>query len=158
MFLFTGLSDHLDTMDALAAVTGHEMTHVRLQHWAKAYAKQQQRNFAIGIGLALFHVGSAGQSLAALADNAIGLKFSRGEETQADHGGFDNMVAAGYNPQGMIELFQELEKLAGNGTSLGGDFLSDHPATSARIKDVQQWIADQNGRQYPPLTPIVKQQ
>ena len=34
----------------------------------------------------------------------------------------------------MIELFQALEKVSGNGGSIGGDFLSDHPLTSDRIK------------------------
>jgi len=156
MFMYTGLYDHLDTMDALAAVTGHEMTHVRKQHWAKAYAKQQQRDLAIGIGLAIFHAGRAAQTIAQLADSAIGLKFSRGEETEADRGGFDNMMAAGYNPGGMIQLFQELEKLSGNGTSLGGDFLSDHPATSARINNVKQWIMQKGDPPSRPLTPIVR--
>ncbi len=135
MFMFTGLYQLLSTDDALAGVTGHEMTHVRLQHWAKANAKQQERQAGIGLLLGLFHAGSAAQSLAGMADSAIGLKFSRTEEDQADQGGLQNMVGAGYNPQGMIQLFQALEKVSGNGGgSVGGDFLSDHPLTSDRIK------------------------
>ena len=123
----------LSTDDALAGVTGHEMTHVRKQHWAQAQAKQQERDTLLAIGLSLFHAGQAAQTIAGLADSAIGLKFSRGEEDQADQGGLENMVAAGYNPQGMIQLFQALEKVSGNGGGLGGAFLSDHPLTSDRI-------------------------
>ncbi len=156
MFMFTGLYEKLTTDDALAAVTGHEMTHVRKQHWAKAYSKQQERQAGIGILLGIFHAGAAAQSLAGLADNAVGLKFSRGEEDQADQGGLQNMVAAGYNPQGMIELFEALEKVSGNGSGgLGGDFLSDHPLTSDRIKHTQDRIAAlQSSRAFPPLTPL----
>ena len=156
MFMFTGLYKILPTDDALAGVTGHEMTHVRLQHWAKANAKQQERQAGLGLLLGLFHAGQAAQTLAGLADSAIGNKFSRGEEDQADQGGLQNMADAGYNPQGMIELFQALEKVSGNGGgSVGGDFLSDHPLTSDRIKHTQERIAAlQSNHTFPPLTPL----
>ena len=155
MFMFTGLYQLLSTDDALAGVTGHEMTHVRKQHWAQASAKQQERQAGIGLLLGLFHAGQAAQTIAGLADSAIGLKFSRGEEDQADLGGLDNMVAAGFNPQGMIQLFQALEKVSGNGGGLGGAFLSDHPLTSDRINHTQQRIAAlQSQYRFPPLTPF----
>ena len=155
MFMFTGLYKLLTTDDALAGVTGHEMTHVRLQHWAKAEAKQQERSAGIGLLLGLFHAGRAVQTIAGLADNAIGLKFSRSEEDQADQGGLANMVTAGYNPQGMIQLFQTLAKVSGNGGSIGGDFLSNHPLTSARINHTEQRIAAlKNQGSFPPLTPL----
>ena len=155
MFMFTGLYQLLSTDDALAGVTGHEMTHVRKQHWANASAKQQERQAGLGLLLGLFHAGRAAQTIAGLADSAIGLKFSRGEEDQADEGGLNNMVAAGYNPQGMIQLFQALEKVSGNGGGLGGDFLSDHPLTSDRIRRTQQRIsALQSQYRFAPLTPL----
>jgi len=153
MFMFTGLYKLLSTDDALAGVTGHEMTHVRKQHWAQAYAKTQERQAGIGLLLGLFHAGRAAQAIAGLADSAIGLKFSRGEEDQADEGGLSNMVAAGYNPQGMLQLFQALEKVSGNGGGLGGDFLSNHPLTSERIKHTEQRIAAlKHSHHFPPLT------
>jgi predicted Zn-dependent protease len=154
MFMYTGLYDIMPTLDSLAAVTGHEMTHVRLEHWAKAYQKQQSRDFWLGLGLSIFHAGRAVQSIAGLADNALSLKYSRGEEDQADQGGLENMVAAGFNPQGMIQLFQVLQKVSGNGGGLGGAFLSDHPLTSDRIKHAEQRIAAMHGRSFPPLTPL----
>ena len=155
VFMFTGLYKLLPSDDALAGVTGHEMTHVRLQHWAKAQSKQQERQMGIGLLLGLFHAGQAVQTIAGLADNAIGLKFSRSEEDQADQGGLQNMVAAGYNPQGMIQLFQALEKVSGNGGGIGGDFLSNHPLTSDRINHTQQRIAAlKSRRSFPALTPL----
>ena len=155
MFMFTGLYKILSTDDAMAAVTGHEMTHVRKQHWAQASAKQQEREAGIGILLGLFHAGRAAQTIAGLANSAIGLKFSRGEEDQADEGGLQNLVAAGYNPEGMIQLFNALAKASGNGGSIGGDFLSDHPLTSDRIKHAQQRIASMRStHSFPPLTPL----
>ena len=155
MFMFTGLYEKLKTDDSLAAVTGHEMTHVRKQHWAKAYAKSQQRDTLLALGLAIFHAGQGAQTIASLADSAISNKYSRGEEDEADAGGLQNMVDAGFNPQGMIELFQELQKVSGNGGSIGGDFLSDHPLTSARIDHTKQRIAAlKRDSDFPPLTPL----
>lgn len=155
MFMFTGLYKILPTDDALAGVTGHEMTHVRKQHWAQAQAKSQERNALIGLGLSLFKGGQAAQSIAGLANNAIGLKFSRGEEDQADEGGLNDMVAAGFNPEGMIQLFQALEKASGGGGGGTPEFLSDHPLTSDRITKAKQRIANlHEGHPFPPLTPL----
>ncbi len=49
MFMFTGLMDRIHSDDELAAVTGHEMTHVRKQHWAKAVAERTKRELGLGI-------------------------------------------------------------------------------------------------------------
>jgi predicted Zn-dependent protease len=153
MFMFTGLYDKMTTDDALAAVTGHEMTHVRKQHWAKRYAQENQRGLILGLGLTLMHAGALAQTAASMFDSLTDLKYSRGEEDQADQGGLENMVAAGYNPEGMIQLFETLEQISGNGD--GPDFLSDHPLTSDRINRTRQRIAalEQN-HQFPPLTPL----
>lgn len=154
MFMFTGLYKILPTDDALAGVTGHEMTHVRKQHWAQAEAKSQERNALIGLGLSLFKGGKAAQSIAGLANGAIGLKFSRGEEDQADEGGLNNMVAAGFNPEGMIQLFQALEKSSSGGSGMPA-FLSDHPLTSDRIAKAKQRITGlHENRPFSPLTPL----
>lgn len=154
MFMFTGLYEKLTTDDALAAVTGHEMTHVRMQHWAHAYAKEQERNTLLALGLSLFKIGRAGQTIAGLASNAISLKFSRTEEDQADAGGLDNMVHAGYNPQGMIQLFQTLQRVSGGGGGMPA-FLSDHPLTADRIRKAQSRIAQMGQQQrFPSLTPL----
>jgi predicted Zn-dependent protease len=156
MFMFTGLYKLLDTDDAMAGVTGHEMTHVRKEHWAKAYKKQQERELPLIIGLTIFRAPNWAQQIASLADSAIGMKFSRSEEDEADAGGLQNMVDAGYNPQGMIQLFETLKKVSGNGESGPfGDFLSDHPLTSDRIKHTQQRIAALGDeKKFPPLTPL----
>ncbi len=153
MFLFTGLYDKVTTDDALAAVTGHEMTHVRKQHWAKRYAQENQRGLLLGLGLTLLHAGALAQTAASMFSSLTDLKYSRGEEDQADQGGLEDMVAAGYNPEGMIQLFETLEQVSGNGG--GPSFLSDHPLTSERIDRTRQRIALlEQTHHFPPLTPL----
>lgn len=154
MFMFTGLYEKLTSDDALAGVTGHEMTHVRRQHWAKAYAKEQERQLGLSALLMLFRGGGRiGQTVAGLYDSLTGLKYSRTEEDEADAGGLDNMVAARFNPQGMIDLFETLNRVAGSGRAPA--FLSDHPLTNDRIKNTQKRIASLQGRySFPPETPV----
>lgn len=138
VFMFTGLMDRITSPDELAAVTGHEMGHVRLQHWARAVASQQERQIGLGVVLGLLHANSAIQTIAGLGNSLYNLKYSRSEEDQADAAGLQNMVAAGYNPNGMLDLFHMLQSAAGSGHTPA--FLSDHPLTSDRINRTEQRI------------------
>jgi len=140
MFMFTGLMDRVHSDDELAAVTGHEMTHVRKQHWAKAAAKQKERSLGLGILLGLTKAGQGWQLAAGAVDTIVGLHYSRGEEDEADAGGLQNMVDAGYDPQGMLDLFHTLQTSSG-GRGEPPRFLSDHPLTSDRIRKTQERIA-----------------
>ena len=139
MFMFTGLMDRVHSDDELAAVTGHEMTHVRKQHWAKAAAKQQERSIVTGLLLGLTKAGRGWQLAAGALDTVIGLKYSRGEEDEADAGGLQNMVDARYDPNGMLDLFHTLQTASG-GRGEPPAFLSDHPLTGDRIRKTQQRI------------------
>ena len=139
MFMFTGLMDRIKSSSELAAVTGHEMTHVRKQHWANAYAAQQKRSLGIGVLLGLSHAGRGVQALAGVGEQLYSLKFSRSEEDQADAGGLENMAAAGFNLTGMLDLFNTLQQASG-GKSSGPEFLSDHPLTTARIQHTRDRI------------------
>ena len=140
MFMFTGLMDRIKSSSELAAVTGHEMTHVRKQHWASAYAGQQKRALGVGVLLGLSHAGRGVQALAGAGEQLYSLRFSRSEEDQADAGGLENMAAAGFNLSGMVDLFNTLQQATG-GKSGGPEFLSDHPLTAERIKRTEDRIA-----------------
>jgi len=139
MFMFTGLMDRVHSDDELAAVTAHEMTHVRKQHWAKAAASQQKRELFAGALLGLTHAGKVWQLAAGALDTVVGLRYSRSEEDEADAGGLQNMVDAGFDPHGMLDLFHTLQSASG-GRGEPPAFLSDHPLTSERIKKTQQRI------------------
>jgi predicted Zn-dependent protease len=125
IFMLTGLLAVMPTEDAVAAVTGHELAHVYRQHWAKAYVKQVQRRRAVAIGTLLAGNKAAALGWGAVTAGVLRQKFSRDEEDEADAYGLQNMVAAGYNPEGMVQLFEMLLKAAGNGGGpLGGPFLA----------------------------------
>jgi predicted Zn-dependent protease len=155
MFMFTGLYEKLTTDDAVAAVTGHELTHVRQQHWAKSYTKQNREKAALGAGLILTAAPLSAAALAILARRALDRKYSRDEEDQADQGGLQNLISAGYNPNGMLQLFATLEAMEKAEGGAPPAWLSDHPQTKARFQATQQRIAAYGASHtWPAATPL----
>lgn len=155
VFFYRGLVDKLKTEDQFAAVLGHEMTHVRKEHWAYAYADNLKRRLGLQVVLTLLRANDTMFSLADVSDEVlISLPYSRKHESEADALGCDAMVAAGYNPQGMIDVFKVLREDGGGGKM--PEFMSDHPDEAARIKKIQERVAKLN-RTFPPQRPIASE-
>lgn len=138
LYVFSGLLSRMKNDSELAAVMAHEITHIREQHWARAAGAAEAR----GLGLALI-LGAAGADenwykAAGVANGLLNLRYSRKDEDEADAGGLSNMIAAGYNPNGMLQLFQVLQAAEKSGGTPA--FLSDHPLTSDRIRKTKQRI------------------
>jgi predicted Zn-dependent protease len=150
-FFYTGLMDKLMTEDELAGVLSHELTHVRKEHWAYQYRDMQQKGLLLDLGLILFHANRSTADLASIGlDVLVNLPYSRKHETEADDGGYEMMTKAGYNPEGLADVFRLLKALPGGKPP---PFLSDHPADNARIQRIEDKIkADKNS--YRPQTPL----
>ena len=152
VFFYTGLYSKLKTEDELAGILGHEMTHVLEQHWAQQYADSQKRNLILNLALIFGHANSTLSNLASVGNDVFfELPFSRKDETQADEGGLNMMVNAGYNPQGMVDVFTLLAQLSKSGSMPA--FLSDHPADASRIKHMEDIIAGMH-LSFPPMRPL----
>lgn len=151
-FIYTGLLDKLESEDELAGVMGHEMTHVLKEHWARQYAASQKRQLGIGILLGVLHANSAFQNLGSLVDVLEQTKYSRSEEGAADEGGFQQMVGAGYNPEGMADVFRMFSKQKSGGASI--PFLADHPSDKARIAKIESMIQASH-QSFPPQRPLI---
>lgn len=139
VYMYTGLLDRIKTDDALAAVLGHEMTHVRAQHWAKQVESSQERSAGLSVLLGAARASNDWYTAAGVVNTLSDLRYSRKDEDEADKGGLSNMVAAGFNPQGMLDLFQILQDAGSKGSTPA--FLRDHPLTNDRIKKTQERIA-----------------
>lgn len=157
VFFFTGLIDKLTTVDEIAGVMGHELTHVRREHWASAVNSQQEKSAGIMILGTIFGVSRKNMDIATII-NEIGfnLSNSRGQEKEADQYGFDLDLKAGYNPEGMISVFELFRKLKGSGGSV--EFLSTHPDDKNRISALTKKLEDYKKKglitKLPPLTPL----
>ncbi len=147
VFFYTGLLDKLKTEDAIAGVMAHELTHVREEHWATQYNDDMKRQVGVGLLLSLLGANRTLTNLASLVDTfAVGLPYSRKFETRADEGGFKLVVGAGYNPQGMVDVFKMLSESSG---SKPPEFMSDHPDDKKRVKRLEEMTA-KSGKSYGP--------
>lgn len=152
VFLFTGLYDRLETEDQLAALLGHELTHIRKEHWAHMAGEQAKREAALAAILGLTRAGRVWQNVAGITDTLLTLRYSRKDEDQADAEGLKNVLVAEYNPQGMLDLFHSLIAAAGNHE--GPAFLTDHPLTDRRIQRTQERIQRLGTRRFRPQIPL----
>lgn len=138
IFFYTGLLDKLKTEDAVMGILSHEITHIRNQHWASAYADNLKRKLGLMVVLTLLQANTDILNAADMLDSIlVGLPYSRSHESEADNFGYEMMVAAGYNPQGMVDVFKVLAAQGGSGTP---EFLSTHPDTQKRIESLQNKI------------------
>lgn len=139
MYVYTGLLNRMKSDDELAAVMGHELAHVYKEHWARMTAESQKRSLGLLAVLSVTKANKNWYNAAGLANSIADLRYSRKDETEADDNGFNNMVRAGFNPQGMVDLFRTLQ--AGSKDPGLPDFLRSHPVTADRVKRTQERIA-----------------
>ena len=143
IFINVGAINAADSEAELAGVMAHEMSHVYMQHSAKQVRQNTIPNILAGIGqIAGKVLGGVGGAIAGVGGQMIGgmlsMKYSRGDEAQADAVGAIIMYKVGYDPRAMAQFFQKLEKEGG----AGPQFLSDHPNPGNRVEAVSKEIAD----------------
>jgi hypothetical protein len=127
----------------LAGVMGHEMSHVYMQHSAKQEGKAQWTQGIAGVAGAILGakggmLGELGQQGVQMGAGLLTLKYSRGDESQADSVGAVILYRAGYNPQALADFFKTLEAQGG----APPQFMSDHPNPGNREAAIQKEIAN----------------
>lgn len=147
--VFTGTLVAAQDESELAGVMAHEIAHVTQRHIARML-ENQKGNVAASLGsflLAILAASAGGNSggdaaaaimmggQAALISNQ--LKFSRSAEQEADRIGFQIMVRANFDPNGMTRFFQRLLQRTGPYEANASAYLSDHPLTVERIADME---------------------
>jgi len=129
----------------LAAVMGHEISHVVLQHSVCNLEKERRVGILAGIGQIASGLVLGDSAIGALAQKGIGLtaglsflRMGRGAEQQADLEGVGILYDAGYDPRAMPQFFETIEAKYGKG---GAQFLSDHPNPGNRTEYVDREIS-----------------
>jgi Zn-dependent protease with chaperone function len=133
---FTGILEQLKlTDDEVAMIMGHEMAHALREHARARLAKSAGTGAVLSITAQLFGLGQAGDLAARAGTQLITLKFSRGDETEADLVGLELAARAGYDPKASVSLWNKMAKASKNQGGLS--FLSTHPSGPDRIKTLE---------------------
>ena len=136
---YSGIIDRLRLTDAeIAAIMGHEMAHALREHSREKYSRSVATQGVLGIAAsALGLSGGQTQLLGIAGQLGLDLPHNRGQEAEADRIGLELMARAGYDPNAAITLWQKMSA-ADRGNS--PQFLSTHPSSANRIKDLQALI------------------
>lgn len=139
VYVNTGLIAQADHSDMLAGVLAHEIAHVVARHVIKQ-VEQQQAIGTIGSILLGNNPGAVQSILANIIAGGAMARFSRADEKEADDLGLQYMNSAGYDPHGMLDMFQKLLSLEQGRPGAVDKFFADHPLTQDRINDIQNRI------------------
>ena len=144
LYVDSGLILACDSEDELAGVMAHEIAHVTAHHAAREMTKMDY--VAVGsIPMMLLGQGLwAGYGVyqgTQFAMPAGLLEFSRRREAEADDLGVQYMYRAGYDPQGMVAIFEKFDALEKQRRSAIPAAFRTHPATAERIRAVRREIA-----------------
>jgi predicted Zn-dependent protease len=150
VFFSLGLGRLMTNEAQMAGVIGHEIGHVTARHINERMGDQLKANILasiVGVGL-----GDTAGGLAQQAAEIGLLKYSRGQESEADYLGMKYMAAQGYDPAAQGQVMQILVE-ASKGSSQP-EFLSTHPDPARRVKEVadrlktEEFAHTQNNPQY----------
>lgn len=129
--VYTGLLNAATNQDQLAAVIGHEVSHVLANHSAARLSNSMAANLGSQVAGA---VTGFDPQLFALAGNVFfELPYSRADESEADILGLELMARAGFDPRQSITLWQNMARQGGDKPS---EFLSTHPSDETRIRQL----------------------
>jgi predicted Zn-dependent protease len=133
---FLGILNKLQlTDDEVAMVMGHEMAHALREHARARLAKTRLTGLGAQALSSLLGLGDIGQAGISAGAQLLTLKFSRGDESEADLIGMELAARAGYDPRAGNTLWQ---KMNGAAKRAPPQWLSTHPASAKRVADMKE--------------------
>jgi predicted Zn-dependent protease len=136
---YTGILDTLKlTDDEVAMIMAHEVAHALREHGRERAAKSTiAQGVTVGASVIsqLLGYGDLGGQLASAGAQLTLLKFSRGDEVEADVVGMDLAARAGFDPRAGIKLW---EKMSAVSKGQPPQWLSTHPSHGTRIEEIRR--------------------
>jgi len=140
-YVNSGLILAADEEAELAGVMAHEISHVAACHYAREMTRAQLMQLAT---IPLIFVGGAigygAYEASGLAIPMTFLKFSRNFEAQADYLGIQYAYRAGYDPSGLVSMFEKLAAMEKKKPGTISKAFETHPPTAERIEKSQEEI------------------
>ncbi|RME01905.1 MAG: peptidase M48 [Calditrichaeota bacterium] len=138
VYFTRGILAHFNSEAELAGVMGHEVGHVVARHGAEQMSKAQLAGLALNVGAA---VSANFRRLSRVAEMGLGLlflKFSRGQESEADLLGVEYSTRLGYNAHQMANFFKTIARISEKSGQSIPSFLSTHPNPRDREVRIHQ--------------------
>lgn len=140
VYVTTGLIAAADNASEFAGVMAHEIAHGVERHGTQQLSQAYGLNIVAAVLLGQ-NPAVYQQILAQIVGTGTLARFGREAENEADEIGTRMMHQAGYNPQGMVRMFEELLRRRQGSPGSVEKFFSTHPLTEDRIRNVRRIIA-----------------
>ena len=152
VYVFRGLTDRLESENALAMVLAHEIAHVRFRDPARALGG----GLLAGLVMTAVFGDTAGWGEEAIGGSGrlIQLRHGRDAERRADRAALAAVAAEYGHVDGAAGLFQALMSVTGGREDDTPAFLLTHPMTRARIAAVQSLARAEGWETEGPLAPM----
>ena len=132
-YVNSGLILRADSEAELALVMAHEIAHVAARHSTRQQTKGQLAQLATIPLIMLGPAGWAGYGIYQGLNFAIPLtflKFSRGDEAEADYLGLQYMYKTGYDPNAFVSFFEKVQAEEKRRPGTIPTVFSTHPPTA----------------------------
>jgi len=148
--LYTGLILAADDENEVAGVLAHEIAHITQQHLYRAIENAQAMSIPLAlamVGLVLAGGGSGEAIQGALmggtaAAQQAQIYFTRQNEIEADRIGIQTLSLSGFDPAGMGEFFEKMNRITRSSGEGPPEFLRTHPVTVSRIAEADNRAAN----------------
>ena len=128
-------------------VLGHEIAHAVAKHSAEQMSKQIKNQYGTQILGQVLNAAGVSSSTTQLAQIIAqkgllfrSLKYSRDNESEADHMGLIFAAMAGYDPNVAVTFWQRMAQATGSNNQ--SDIFSDHPSDAKRIAAIKQELPE----------------
>ena len=153
--VYTGMLEVTKNKNGLAAVMGHEIAHAVAKHSIERASRSMIVNTSTQL-IDIFTGGKLSQVNRVTGMNTVGLisqigllnPFNRKQETEADYLGLIFSSLSGYDIREAPKLWVRMQ--ASNKGKEPSEFLSTHPSSQNRIKNLNGWINNIT-LEYPPI-------
>ena len=153
--IYTGILDVTKNNNGLAAVMGHEIAHAVAKHSVERASRGILLNTSTQL-IDIFTGGKLSSVNRVTGMNTVGLlsqigimnPFSRKQESEADYLGMIFSSLSGYDIRETKKLWVRMKK--SNKGKEPAEFMSTHPSSTNRIKNLNEWENDVI-LEYPPI-------